>query len=79
MLWTNDHSFRTSFADLHGRACAPLTGLLAMLGEIASVAAVVQFAIIFMMFCAVWAVVGDKVARATFDPEFSSVRSSRRA
>jgi hypothetical protein len=48
-----------------------LTGLLATLGEIASVAAVVQFAIIFMMFCAVWAVVGDKVARVTFDPEFS--------
>jgi hypothetical protein len=46
---------------------ALLTGLLATLGEIASVAAVVQFAIIFMMFCAVWAVVGDKVARVTFE------------
>lgn len=51
-----------------GLAALGLTGLLATLGEIASVAAVVQFAIIFMMFCAVWAVVGDKVARVTLGP-----------
>lgn len=51
-----------------GLVALTLTGLLAMLGEIASVAAVVQFAIIFMMFCAVWAVVGDKAARATLGP-----------
>lgn len=62
---------------LRGLACRPswkgLAALalacgLAMLGEMVSVAAVVQFSIVFMLFCAVWAVAGDKVARVTLGP-----------
>lgn len=62
---------------LQGLACRPswkglaalaLAGLLAMLGEMVSVAAVVQFSIVFMLFCAVWAVAGDRVARVTLGP-----------
>ena len=62
---------------LQGLACRPswkglaalaLAGLLAMVGQMVSVAAAVQFSIVLMLFCAVWAVAGDKVARVTLGP-----------
>ncbi|MDD3352546.1 exosortase A [Zoogloea sp.] len=45
-----------------------IMGLAALLGSMISVAAVVQFATVFMMFGAVWAIAGDRAARVTFGP-----------
>lgn len=51
-----------------GFAFLALMASAALLGEMASVAGMVQFAIVFMMFGAVWAVAGDRAARVVLGP-----------
>ena len=45
-----------------------LLSVVAMAGELASVAAVVQFALVFLIAATVWAVGGDQMARASVGP-----------
>lgn len=45
-----------------------ILGGVALLGSMVSVAALVQFAIVFMMFAAVWAVAGGRAARVALGP-----------
>lgn len=70
LLWTKLPLVR-------GESCLPswkgfvalaATGFLAMLGDMVSVAAVVQFAIVLMMISAVWAVTGDRIFRRVVGP-----------
>lgn len=51
-----------------GFAALVLGSLVAMVGELTSVAAVVQFSVVFLIFCTVWAVGGDRAARVSAGP-----------
>lgn len=53
---------------LKGLVFLNILGVAALLGSMTSVAALVQFAIVFMMFGAVWAVAGDRAARVSLGP-----------
>ncbi len=72
LLWSKLPVLRGEFCrpSWKGFAALVLTGFLAMLGELVSVAAVVQFAIVLMMISAVWAVTGDEIFRRAFGPLF---------
>ncbi|KAB2970196.1 exosortase A [Zoogloea sp.] len=53
---------------LKGLVVLNLLGMAALLGNMVSVAALVQFAVVFMIFAAVWAIAGDRAARLTLGP-----------
>ena len=72
LLWSKLPVLRGEYCcpSWKGFAALVLTGFLAMLGELVSVAAVVQFAIVLMMISAVWAVTGDEIFRRVLGPLF---------
>lgn len=51
-----------------GFACFVGVGFVALLGEVVSLAAVVQFALVFMLITSVWAVLGYGAARRSLGP-----------
>ncbi|NML24192.1 exosortase A [Zoogloea dura] len=70
LLWTKrpqlqEVSCRPSWK---GFAFLNLLGFAALLGDMVSVAGVVQFSVVFMLFGAVWAVAGDRAARLCMGP-----------
>jgi len=70
LLWTKREQLRGVPCEpsIRGFAALAVTGFVAMLGELVSIAAVVQFSIILMMISAVWAVTGERVLRAIAGP-----------
>lgn len=70
LLWTKRAQLVqvTCRPSLKGFVLLNLLGMAALLGSMVSVAALVQFAIVFMIFAAVWAIAGDRAARLTLGP-----------
>lgn len=70
LLWTKRAAFPgvSCTPSWTGLALLMATGLVAFLGDVVAVAAVVQFAIVFMMIFSVWAVMGDRAFRLVRGP-----------
>lgn len=70
LLWTKLPLLRGEAAVPSWKGFVALVGMavIAMLGELVTVAAVVQFSIVLMMIAAVWAVAGDRIFRRVFGP-----------
>ena len=70
LLWTKRQPLQQVQCrpSLKGFVFLNLLGLAALLGDMVSVAALVQFAIVFMIFATVWAIAGDRAARLTLGP-----------
>lgn len=70
LLWTKRQHLAASVCrpSWKGFTALVLLSVVAMAGELASVAAVVQFALVFLIAATVWAVGGDQMARASVGP-----------
>lgn len=70
LLWTKLPAVKGEAVAPSWKGFAALMGMgvIAMLGDLVTVAAVVQFSIVLMMIAAVWAVTGDRIFRRVFGP-----------
>lgn len=70
LLWTKRQHLAATVCrpSWKGFAALALLSLAAMAGDLASVAAVVQFSLVFMITGTVWAVGGDQMARTSVGP-----------
>ena len=70
LLWTKRQYLAVTVCrpSWKGFAALALLSLAAMAGELASVAAVVQFSLVLLIVATVWAIGGDRMARAAIGP-----------